>query len=79
MNAQNKIILPPTNTIRWTPSKKATVVRSIKLGHYEIKEILEIYVDLSQEELRSWISLYETYGVSSLSTTRLKQYRNNNA
>ena len=67
--------LPPTDTTRWVPRRKADVVAGVRCGLITLEEACRMY-QLSIDEFRSWERLLERHGVRGLRTTRIKSYRN---
>jgi hypothetical protein len=61
---------PPT---RWTPMRKAMVVRAILAGELDGLAARGRF-DLTEEELTGWLSRYVEHGVKGLRTTRLQNY-----
>jgi len=59
---------------RWTPYKKAEVIRKVGQGEISFDSALEIY-ELSEEELNSWFDRVSVMGLSGLKETKLEQYR----
>ncbi len=68
------LVLPPADTQRWSPSRKAAVVAAMRAGVISRAEACERYL-LSEEELASWERALDQNGVSGLRTTRLQCYR----
>jgi len=66
--------LPPPNTTRWVPRRKAAVVAAVRSGKITMEEILRRY-QLSEEEFLSWQRAFETHGIAGLRATRVQQYR----
>lgn len=66
--------LPPVNTRRWTPLRKAQVVNAVRDGVLSFAQACERY-RLSDEELTAWQSAVAVYGTPGLRVTRLRQYR----
>jgi transposase-like protein len=66
--------LPPTNTQRWTPRRKASVVRAVRTGVLSFTEACSRY-QLSAEELTAWQDAVESHGTPGLRVTRLQIYR----
>lgn len=66
--------LPPRSTERWTASRKEAVVLGVLYGLLTQAEAKRFY-QLSDQELRSWISAAMTHGADALKTTRLWAYR----
>lgn len=59
---------------RWVARRKAMVITALRDGEATIEEICQRY-SLSPDELASWISSFERYGVPGLRTTRVQIYR----
>ncbi|MDD4615697.1 MAG: DUF1153 domain-containing protein [Alphaproteobacteria bacterium] len=66
--------LPPPNTQRWVVRRKAQVVAAIRGGVLSFEDACTRY-NLSEEELRSWMSLLDSHGVRGLRATRMQEYR----
>ena len=66
--------LPPRDTTRWVPRRKADVVAGVRCGLITLEEACRMY-QLSLDEFRSWERLFERHGVRGLRTTRIKTYR----
>ena len=66
--------LPPQSTKRWTASRKEAVVQGVLYGLLPQEEARRCY-QLSDQELRSWISAAQTHGTDALKATRLWVYR----
>ncbi|MEM9782946.1 MAG: DUF1153 domain-containing protein [Pseudomonadota bacterium] len=66
--------LPPTNTRRWVPRRKAKVVAAIEGGLIEEAEALSRY-GLSPEEIALWRSALRRHGMRGLCVTRLGDHR----
>jgi transposase-like protein len=61
-------LLPPPNTIRWTPRRKAEVVAAVRSGLIRLDEACRRY-NLTSEEFASWWRLFEKHGVAGLRLT----------
>lgn len=68
------IVLPPADTKRWSPSRKAAVVAATRAGLISREEACARYL-LSDEELGAWERALEQNGVPGLRSTRLQCYR----
>lgn len=68
--------LPPPDTTRWVPRRKAEVVNGVRSGVITLEQACKRY-HLSVDEYRSWERLLERHGVKGLRTTRIKNYRAN--
>ena len=66
--------LPPPDTKRWVPSRKADVVRAIRSGVIDRLEACALY-SLSLEELRLWERAIDIAGTAGLRVTRVQIYR----
>jgi hypothetical protein len=66
--------LPPPDTQRWVPRRKAEVVAAIVGGLLTVDEACERY-SLSMEELTSWQRAVDVSGMPGLRVTRTQQYR----
>jgi hypothetical protein len=68
------IDLPPAGTLRWSPQRKALVVKAVGLGAISGDEACRRY-RLSPEELRGWQRAAELHGIAGLSVTRMQLLR----
>jgi hypothetical protein len=66
--------LPPPETKRWVPRRKAAIVNAVHSGVVSLEEICRRY-NLSGEEFIAWQRAIETHGVAGLRVTRLQVYR----
>ena len=66
--------LPPADTKRWSPSRKAAVIAAARAGLISREEVCTRYM-MSDEELVAWERAYDQNGVPGLRTTRLQSYR----
>jgi len=66
--------LPPANTKRWVPSRKAMVVEAIRDGVLGRAEACARYA-ISPEELRLWERAIAVAGTAGLRVTRVQIYR----
>lgn len=66
--------LPPSNTVRWSPQRKAAVVEAVRNGLIGLDEACRRY-QLSAEEFLEWQQALKVHGVGGLSVTRSKYYR----
>jgi DNA-binding winged helix-turn-helix (wHTH) protein len=74
---QIKIIpvdLPPPDTERWVPRRKATIVNAVHSGVMSPAEVCRCY-ELSVEEFVTWQRAIETHGIAGLHVTRTQFYR----
>ncbi len=60
--------LPPTNTVRWVPRRKAQVVCAIREGLISRHDASDRY-GISDAELFSWERLLESHGPRALRVT----------
>ncbi len=68
------MILPPVDTKRWVPSRKADVVQAVRDGIIGRSEACARY-GLSLEELRLWERAIDAAGIAGLRVTRVQVYR----
>jgi hypothetical protein len=61
--------LPPADTVRWVPRRKAELVCALMAGVISQAEAISRYT-LSIEELVRWTDLYLRFGQRGLMTTR---------
>ena len=66
--------LPPADTTRWVPRRKAQVVCAIRGGLISRQEACDRY-GISDEELFSWEKLLYDHGVGALRVTSTQRYR----
>lgn len=66
--------LPPANTSRWVPRRKAEVVAAVDGGLLTMDEALDRY-GLSFEEFIGWQKAMDRNGIPGLRITRAQQYR----
>lgn len=66
--------LPPPETERWVPRRKAVIVNAVRRGAISLEEVCRRY-QLSVEEFVAWQSAIENHGVPGLRVTRLQIYR----
>ena len=66
--------LPPSDTKRWTPRRKAAVVKGVLSGVINLEEVCRRY-DLSVDEFQSWHDAMEKHGMRGLYTTKPQKYR----
>ena len=66
--------LPPPDTKRWVPRRKAMIVNAVHSAAMSLEEVCRCY-DLSVEEFLTWQRAIETHGVAALRVTRLQIYR----
>lgn len=65
--------LPPSDTVRWTPHRKAAVVCAVRSGALILDEACRRY-QLSAEEFLGWQEAFETHGIGALSVVRLQHF-----
>lgn len=66
--------LPPANTRRWVPRRKAEVLAGIDSGLLTLDEACQRY-SLTMEELATWQRLFQHGGIKGLRATRMQEYR----
>ena len=66
--------LPPADTVRWSPQRKALVVAAVQNGAISFEEACQRY-ELSAEELLAWQQAKQAYGIGALRVTRFQYYR----
>lgn len=66
--------LPPTNTGRWVPRRKAQLVSAITGGLISFEEASARY-RLSLEELTEWMRWEALFGLKGLQTGKLQYYK----
>lgn len=66
--------LPPDDTVRWVPSRKAAVLTAIREGRISLDEACRRW-RLSVEELRLWQRAVDRVGTPALRVTRVQIYR----
>ena len=66
--------LPPPNTRRWSPRRKAEVVAAVRGGLLSLDEACSRYT-LTVDEYLSWQKSMSEHGMGGLRTTRIQQYR----
>jgi transposase-like protein len=66
--------LPPPDTTRWTPRRKASVVKAVISDVMSLEEVCRRY-GLSVDEFRSWHDAMQKHGMPGLYTTKLQKYR----
>jgi transposase-like protein len=64
--------LPPPDTKRWTPRRKAVVVDAVLSGLNTIEEVCRRY-DLTVEEFRWWQNMMQKAGARGSHTTKLQK------
>jgi hypothetical protein len=71
---QSNVYLPPADTKRWVPRRKAAVVVAVRSGAISLEDACRLY-HLTEEEFRGWNQGFEDHGVPGLRSTRLQIYR----
>jgi hypothetical protein len=66
--------LPPPDTKRWVPRRKAMIVNAVRSGAISLEEVCRYYA-LSVEEFLTWQQAFQTHGIPGLRVTRLQIYR----
>jgi transposase-like protein len=65
--------LPPPDTRRWVPRRKAEVVAAVERGVLTADEACERY-NLSLEEFETWKQLFRRHGRKGLRVTQMQKY-----
>jgi hypothetical protein len=71
---QSSAHLPPADTKRWVPRRKAAVVVAVRSGAISLEEACRLY-HLSEEEFLGWERGIEIHGIAGLRITRVQIYR----
>ncbi len=66
--------LPPADTVRWVPRRKAQVVCAVRGGLISRQEACDRY-RMSDDELFSWEKLLDDHGPKALRVTKTQSYR----
>ena len=66
--------LPPPETKRWVPRRKAQVVAAVRGGMLSLDEACERYA-LTVEEFLTWQRAIDKYGLPGLRATHAQEYR----
>jgi Protein of unknown function (DUF1153) len=66
--------LPPQETKRWVPQRKAVVVAAVRVGLLSLEEACSRY-SLTVDEFRSWQESIDQYGLGGLRIKRIQRYR----
>jgi Protein of unknown function (DUF1153) len=66
--------LPPPDTKRWVPRRKAEVVAAVRAGLLTLEEACNRWA-LSREEFASWERAMERHGLGGLRTTLFQNFR----
>jgi hypothetical protein len=67
--------LPPPDTKRWVPRRKAEIVAAVRGGILSLDDACERYA-LTVEEFLSWQRNVERYGLKGLRATEQHDHRN---
>jgi Protein of unknown function (DUF1153) len=70
----DRLDLPPRETVRWSPHRKASVVGAVRSGTISLLEACLRY-RLTAEEFEGWQSALEAHGIGALRVTRSQLYR----
>jgi transposase-like protein len=65
--------LPPPNTRRWVPRRKAAVVAAVSSGMITIEEACRRY-HMSEGEFFAWRRAFENFGIRGLRAGRIQQH-----
>ena len=74
MPAPPMIDLPPPDTRRWVPRRKAQVVAAVRGGALSLDAACERYA-LTVEEFLSWQRAIDKFGLAGLRATHAQEYR----
>jgi len=66
--------LPPPNTARWVPRKKAEIVAAVRGGLLSLREACDRYA-LTREEFTAWQNAIDHFGLRGLRMTHSRVYR----
>ncbi len=66
--------IPPTQTKRWVPRRKAQVVAAVRGGVLSLDEACDRYA-LTVEEFLSWQRAIDRFGLQGLRATHAQEYR----
>ena len=66
--------LPPAETKRWVPRRKAQVVAAVRGGLLSLDEACDRYA-LTVEEFVSWQRAIDRFGLPGLRATHAQEYR----
>ena len=66
--------LPPPDTARWIPRKKAEIVAAVRGGLLSLDEAQDRYA-LTLEEFSAWQDSIDHFGVKGLYMTHSRKYR----
>jgi Protein of unknown function (DUF1153) len=66
--------LPPRDTARWVPRKKAEIVAAVRGGLLSLGEARERYA-LTLEEFTAWQDSVDHFGLQGLRATHSRDYR----
>jgi transposase-like protein len=64
--------LPPRNTARWVPRRKAEIIAAINGGLLTLTDACARY-RISHEEFHDWVRAYEKSGLSGLRARRKRE------
>ena len=64
--------LPPRNTARWVPRRKAEIIAAVNGGLLSLMDACQRY-QISHEEFRDWVRAYEQSGLSGLRARRKRE------
>ncbi len=66
--------LPPADTVRWVPRRKAQLLCAIREGLISRQDVYDRY-GVSDAELFSWEKLLDDHGLGALRVTSTQRYR----
>ncbi len=61
--------LPPENTARWVPQRKAEIIAAVGGGLLSLPDACTRY-KISDEEFCAWVEAYERFGLAGLRARR---------
>jgi hypothetical protein len=64
--------LPPRNTARWVPRRKAEIIAAVNGGLLSLMDACQRY-QISHEEFRDWVLAYEKSGLVGLRARRSRR------
>ncbi len=61
--------LPPENTTRWVPQRKAEIIAAVSGGLLSLSDACARY-RISDEEFSAWVRAYQRFGLTGLRARR---------
>lgn len=65
--------LPPKNTTRWVPRRKAEIVAAVSGGLLSLPDACVRYA-ISSEEYSAWVTAYERHGLPGLRAGQVRKH-----